>query len=329
MQNVEIARRLEEVADLLEVQGANPFRVQAYRRAAQNVSRLPKPVADIWLEGGDDALRSVAGIGERLCAAVRNLVTTGRLPMLDRLRGEVDPAALLESVPGIGPVLAERLQYDFGIETLADLEAAAHDGRLRDVAGIGKKKVAGIIDTLATRLGRVPQRSSMAPLDEPSVEELLDVDREYREKAAGGKLHTIAPRRFNPTRQAWLPVLHTHRGDRSYTALYSNTARAHQFERTHDWVVLYYDGGHDERQSTVITSQRGVLAGQRIVRGREAECEALYKRCPPLDGPVVAYRNRGYPYEDDSERDQSRYRFHWRPRGSVKAAAGDGGGPCS
>ena len=102
MQNVEIARRLEEVADLLEAQRANPFRVQAYRRAAASVGHLPKPLTEIWREQGEEGLQAMTGVGERLAAALRTLVTTGRLPMLDRLRGETDPVVLLESVPGIG-----------------------------------------------------------------------------------------------------------------------------------------------------------------------------------------------------------------------------------
>ena len=99
MHNVEIGRRLEEVADLLEAQQANPFRVQTYRRAAANVRRLSKPVAEIWCEQGDQGLRAVGGVGERLGTALRTLITTGRLPMLDRLRGDADLIALLESVP--------------------------------------------------------------------------------------------------------------------------------------------------------------------------------------------------------------------------------------
>jgi len=277
MQNVEIARRLEEVADLLEAQRANPFRVQAYRRAAAGVQRLPKPLSTIWQEQGDAGLRAVTGVGERLAAALRSLVTTGRLPMLDRLRGETDPVALLESVPGIGPALAERLHRDLGIDSLADLEAAAHDGRLADIGGIGKKKLAGIIDTLSMRLGRVRQAGYIHEPDEPPVEELLDVDREYRAKADAGELPMIAPKRFNPKCEAWLPILHTHRGDRNYTALYSNTARAHELGRIRDWVVLYYDGALDEHQATVITAHRGVLSGRRIVRGREQECQRYYQ----------------------------------------------------
>ncbi len=276
MQNTEIARRLEEVADLLEAQRANRFRVQAYRHAAMEVRHLLRPLDEIWKEAGEQGLRSVTGVGERLGVALRTLVTTGRLPMLDRLRGESDPVGVLETVPGIGRALAERLHNEFGIDSLEDLEAAAHDGRLSDLAGVGKKKLAGIIDTLAARLGRVRRDGPALAENDASVEELLDVDREYREKAASGELPKIAPRRFNPTGEAWLPILHTHRGERDYTALYSNTAHAHQAGRTHDWVILYYDGGSGERQATVITSQRGALAGKRIVRGREEECEGHY-----------------------------------------------------
>lgn len=277
MHNVEIGRRLEEVANLLEAQRANPFRVQAYRRAAANVLRLSKPLAEIWHEQGDEGLRVVSGVGERLGTTLRTLITTGRLPMLDRLRGETDPVALLESVPGIGPVLAARLHGDLGIDSLEDMEAAAHDNRLSDLAGIGKKKLAGIVDSLATRLGRVRREGHAHEPDEPSVEELLEIDREYREKATADQLPKIAPRRFNPSGEAWLPILHTHRGERNYTALYSNTARAHKLGRIRDWVVLYYDGGLDERQATVITSQFGSLSGKRIVRGRENECEQFHQ----------------------------------------------------
>jgi DNA polymerase/3'-5' exonuclease PolX len=108
MQNVEIARRLEEVADVLESQRANPLRVQAYRRLAASVRHLPKPLVEIWREEGEEGLRAVTGVGERLATALRTLVTTARLPVLDRLRSETDPVTLLESVPGMGHALAER-----------------------------------------------------------------------------------------------------------------------------------------------------------------------------------------------------------------------------
>src|SRR5512140_2920858 len=181
MENASIARCLEETAELLQAQGANPFRVQAYRRAAATVRGLDQPVTEIYRVGGDEGLRKLPGIGDRLAAGLRSLILTGRLPMLERLRGEMDAVALLQSVPGIGPKLAEHLHHDLGIDTLEELEIAAHDGRLSGPGGVGPKKLAGIVDLLATRLGR--RRGSSEQLHEPSppIAEILDVDREYRE----------------------------------------------------------------------------------------------------------------------------------------------------
>jgi Holliday junction resolvasome RuvABC DNA-binding subunit len=279
--NEEIAARLEEVARILNEQGANSFRVEAYRRAATTLRRLSRPVTEIIHNEGIAGLRQLPGIGETLARAIYQTAESGRLPILERLRGEADPVVLLASVPGIGKVFARRLHEELGIDTLEELEAAAHDGRLADIAGLGEKKIAGIRDSLAHRLGRVRDRDVGAELDQPTVSEILDVDREYREQGAKGMLRTIAPRRFNPEHKPWLPILHTHRVKRHYTALFSNTARAHAMERTRDWVVLYYDGGHGERQCTVITAQRGPLEGKRIVRGREAECLNYYfERAP-------------------------------------------------
>jgi len=107
---------------------------------------------------------------------------------------------------------------------------------------------------------------------ETPVDAILDVDREYREKANTDRLDKFAPRRFNPTGEAWLPVLHTQRGKFHYTALYSNTARAHKKGKTHDWVLLYNDDGQKNSQCTGITADWGILEGRRMVSGRESEC---------------------------------------------------------
>jgi len=266
--NLQVAARLDEVASLLAEQGANPFRVAAYRHGADTVRRLDKSVDEILRLEGVEGLHRLPGIGDRLAIAIRDIIRLGRSPMLDRLRGETDPVELLETVPGIGRVQALRLHEEFGIDSLEDLEAAAHDGRLSDLAGFGSKRVAGIKDSLAARLGRL-RPPVQGPPGDPPVEELLDVDREYRESAAAGKLHKIAPRRFNPTGEEWLPILHSSRGDRHYTALFSNTAHAHRLGKTNDWVILYYDTASGERQCTVITSEFGPQKGNRIVRGRE------------------------------------------------------------
>lgn len=272
--NQDVAGRLEEAARLLREQGADRYRVGAYLRAASSIRSTQIGLDEVLRDHGLDGLKQLPYVGESIARAIRELVTHGRLPMLDRLRGEGDPVALLASVPGIGRVLANRLHEELGLETLTDLEAAAHDGRLATLAGFGPKRLAGIRDSLAHRLGRV--RLPIVPSDTPSVSELLDVDREYREKTAAGELQRIAPRRFNPSREAWLPVLHTRRGARRYTALFSNTARAHQTGNTRDWVVLYGDNGAGEHRHTVITAGYGPLRGRRVVAGREDECRAVY-----------------------------------------------------
>lgn len=115
------------------------------------------------------------------------------------------------------------------------------------------------------------------------MEEILAIDAEYRTKAAAGSLRRITPKRFNPKHEAWLPILHAQRGAWHFTALYSNIGRAHELGRTQDWVVIYYyDGNHVEGQCTVVTETTGSLKGQRVVRGREAECMEHYTAAPNL-----------------------------------------------
>ena len=281
--NDNIAGRLDEVAAVLAAQGANRFRVQAYHRAAETLRSLTQPVSEVFAGEGLYGLEALPGIGTSIARAIRDILQHGKLAMLDRLRGESDPIALLTSVPGIGDVLAARLHDDLGIETLEELEMAAHDGRLKTLVGLGEKRLAGIRDSLAHRLSRLrPPPASAGGADEPSVAELLEVDAEYRREAAADRLKTIAPRRFNPEGKAWLPILHATHGDRHYTALFSNTAHAHQKQKTHDWVALYFDGHDREHRCTVITSEFGRLKGLRIVLGREAECEDHYRQLGKL-----------------------------------------------
>lgn len=108
------------------------------------------------------------------------------------------------------------------------------------------------------------------------MELLLDIDRAYREAVASGTLHKIAPRRFNPAHEAWLPIMHGERLGWTFTAMFSNTELAHRLGRTDDWVIIYFheDDG-PEGQATVVTEHRGRLRGQRVVRGRERECAEL------------------------------------------------------
>jgi putative hydrolase len=272
------AVKLEEMAALLRSQGANPFRARAYEQGAAALRRLDEPVTDLLDRGGVDALERLPGIGQSLARSIRDIVRYGYSPMLQRLRGDADPVRLLASVPGIGRRFAARLHDELHLETLEDLEAAAHDGRLERLARFGPKRIAGVRAVLAERLGRVRRASAGARV--PSVGELLDVDREYRDSAAARRLPTIAPRRFNPERRRWLPILHTTRNGRHYTEMFSNTARAHDLGRTNDWVVIYRDRGDSDGQWTVVTARGGALDGRRVVRGRERECERHFGSQP-------------------------------------------------
>ena len=282
--NETVARTLSSVADLLEDQGANEFRVRAWRGAAEGVRDLDRPIGDVLRDEGLEGLDAVPGVGPAIARAIRELIETGRLGMQERLLGASDPLARIASVAGVGRKLAERVHVALGIESLEELERAAHDGRLGGIAGFGPKRIAGIRDSLASRLrSRRPQpvqaqsTTAGAPdMTTPTVDELLDVDREYRERAEHDDLPKIAPRRFNPGGDRWLPVMHTTRGTRHYTALFSNTAMAHRVRRTHDWVVLYYDGVDGEHQCTIVTGHHGPLVGRRIIRGRESECIGYY-----------------------------------------------------
>lgn len=279
--NEDVARTLERIAELLELQSENPYRVHAYRRAAQTIRAHPSPVAALVNERGVEALKD-DGIGQALGGLLVELVATGSLRMLERLEKEVPPEARLARLAGIGPGLAKRVHDTLQIETLEDLEVAAHDGSLELVPGFGKRRAESIRQQLAGLLGRRGTGKARAAPGEdelphfPPVAMLLDVDREYLEKAASGELTLIAPRRFNPSHEAWLPVLHATRDDVNFTALFSNTARAHQLATTHDWVVLYFNHDGAERQVTVVTETHGPLEGRRVVRGREAECQQHY-----------------------------------------------------
>jgi len=266
-----LASRLDEVGRLLEDQEASPFRTQAYRRAAVLLRGLPEPVDALLLREGLAGLDRLPGIGHALARMIAEYIASGRLRLLDELRGAHDPIALLRTVPAVGPRLARRLHDELGIDSLEELEYAVHDGRLAAFGGIGPKRLTAIRESLASRLAR-RRPSEPWSVARPPLEDLLEVDRQYRSGAAAGTLRKITPKRFNPHRQAWLPVLHVRKGEWDYTALYSNTARAHDLGKTHDWVVIYYENDRAAGQCTVVTAAFGPLKGRRVVRGREAEC---------------------------------------------------------
>ena len=271
MTNERIASAFEEVAALLEQQSASPFRIRAWREAARSIRDHDRELSDVFRDHGRVGLEAIPRIGARLAVVIIDLLKTGTCGALERLQG--DPVHRLASVPGLGPQLADRIHRELGVDTLEELEVAAHDGRLACIAGFGPRRIAALRGVLASMLSRRSSRAAPVPARRPDVELLLDVDRTYREAAAAGTLHKIAPRRFNPKQQAWLPILHTDRDGWSFTAMYSNTELAHRLRRTNDWVVIYFHEDHGpEGQATVVTEQQGRLRGRRVVRGREREC---------------------------------------------------------
>ncbi len=276
------AERLREVATLLAHQNDNAYRAAAYRRAAGAVAALKTDVRDLLDAGGINALKEIPGVGQRIASGLAELARTGRWTYLERLRGSAEPQDAFRAIPGIGPVLAKRLHDTLHVETLEQLEAALHEKEAKPVVGLGSRRRAALRAVLNQVLARI-RLVRIGPSEEPSVDILLDVDREYRAKAMADQLRKIAPKRFNPKGEAWLPILHTQRDEWHFTALFSNTARAHELDKIHDGVVIYFqsdDGGGAQR--TVVTAMRGPLAGERVVRGRERECLAVYERDPSV-----------------------------------------------
>ena len=267
--NEDLCGRLTRIAELLEAQHATPFRVAAYRRAAATVADLPDPICDRFEAGGVELLQRLPGIGSSLASLIREYVRTGHISLQERLEGAVGAEDVLATVPGLGAALAQRIHDVLGIETLEQLECACADGRLAEVRGFGPRRLEAISASLAARLGR---RASVH--ERPSVSALLSVDAEYRAAAAGDRLPRLAPRRFNPEGRAWLPIFHTTREGWDITALYSNTPRAHELRRTHDWVVIYSERAGEHDQCTAVT-ERGSGGLRRTIRGREVEVEEL------------------------------------------------------
>jgi hypothetical protein len=209
------------------------------------------------------------------------MVRTGRWTYLERLRGSAEPEDVFCAVPGIRPELAKRLHETLHVETLEQLEAALHDPAADKVTGIGPRRLSMLRASLAQMLARI---RSVRTAVEPKVDILLDVDREYRARVLSGHVRKIAPKRFNPKGEAWLPILHTRRDGWHFTALFSNTARAHELGKVRDWVVIYFhaDSG-GEAQRTVVTETRGIP--RRATRGARPRTGMLVVLRAAVDAP--------------------------------------------
>jgi DNA polymerase (family 10) len=143
MENAEIARILNEYADLLEIRGDNPFRVRSYRRAAQTVSGLSRPVAQRIAAGED--VTELPGIGSSMAAHLQEIAETGGLAALAEMRREL-PETLTELIrlEALGPKKARKLYDELGITSMSELEAALKAGKIEALPGFGKKTAANL-----------------------------------------------------------------------------------------------------------------------------------------------------------------------------------------
>ncbi|MBV8196314.1 MAG: hypothetical protein JOY80_12410 [Candidatus Dormibacteraeota bacterium] len=188
VENTEVVRTLERVADLLEIRGENIYKVRAYRTAAVQVENLGEPLADIAArEGG---LLALGGFGPAITEKVSELLDTGRLQFLEQLEDEVPPTLLaLCELPGVGPRTVALIWKEAGITTIDELEMAAQSGELSGIPRLGAKTVERIGATLDARRdhgSRVRRpRENVAPLAEKLVAALRAMPEAARVEVAG------------------------------------------------------------------------------------------------------------------------------------------------
>jgi DNA polymerase (family X) len=143
MRNIEIAALFNRIADLLEIQGANPFRVRAYQRAAANLESLTDNIESIVSRG---AIREIPGIGEDLAAKIAEYITSGSIKFYEELKKDV-PLGLLEivTIPGVGPKTAKKIYDRFHVKDVAHLDTLARSGKLLAVPGFKQKSIDNIV----------------------------------------------------------------------------------------------------------------------------------------------------------------------------------------
>ena len=183
--NRQIADMFGRLADLLEIEGANPFRVRAYRNAARLISGHPRGLADLVAEGAD--LADLPGIGKDLAAKIVTIVQTGRLPKLEEVEKRTPPAlSELMKVPGLGPKRVKTLYDSLKVRGVEDLRRAVRSGRVRELAGFGAKTEAAIRAGLE-QLAQAQQRTLR-----PDAEDIAAPLLAHLEKVSGVKAIAVA-----------------------------------------------------------------------------------------------------------------------------------------
>ncbi|MBI1311560.1 DNA polymerase/3'-5' exonuclease PolX [bacterium] len=187
MRNSEIARLFEELADLMEIQGANAFRLRAYRNASRTIENLTESISEL-AEQGSTALVELPGIGKELAQKIVTIFETGQLPQLEKLREEVPPGVVMMlRIPGVGPKKVAALFHELGVTTLDDLRAACEKGDVAELKGFGKKTAQSILEGL-DQVEQSAQRVYLAdamPVVEEIVGDLEKLDSVVQVSVAG------------------------------------------------------------------------------------------------------------------------------------------------
>lgn len=183
--NTDVARILNELADLLEISQANAFRVRAYRDAARSVDSLPRSLAD--MVRNEEDLSGLPGVGQSMAEKIEEIVSTGSLAQLDELKRDVPPGlGELLDLPGLGPKRVKVLHDRLGVKSPDDLAAAARQGKVRELEGLGAKTEQKILDELAARQDG-EQRMPLA-----AAEEVAEALADYLRGVDGVKKAVIA-----------------------------------------------------------------------------------------------------------------------------------------
>lgn len=158
--NRKIAHLLEELADALEILGENPFKVNAYRKAARVLQDLPEDVADIYAREGLSGLEKIPGIGERIASKIAQYLTEGRIAKHDEVLKQIPPGLLdLLDIPGLGPRTVHLLWKELGVVDLETLKQVLDSGKVERLPGMGPKKVQNIrkgLELLSRLKERIP-----------------------------------------------------------------------------------------------------------------------------------------------------------------------------
>lgn len=153
--NAELARVLQQIADMLEFKNENPFKIRSYQMAAETIGSMGTPLIDIVARGGAVELQKIPGIGKTISAQILEIVETGKSSYFEELTRDVPATVLdLRRVSGIGLKTAQLLYRDYGIKSLEELGSLAEGGGLASVPGLGEKTLARIAKSLARLLDK-------------------------------------------------------------------------------------------------------------------------------------------------------------------------------